>query len=133
MSNIKDEVINFRLTRADESLAMASVAATNNYWSSVVSELYYTCFYLVSALFARNDIKASTHSGVKTLLGQQFIKTGLIDAKWGELFSELFDMRQDGDYRDFKIFTEEEVLPFISQVEEFRDVIKTIIAKKIEG
>jgi uncharacterized protein (UPF0332 family) len=126
----KQELINFRLNRADEAFDMATLGAGKKYWNSVASELYYTCYYLVIALFAKNDIKTSTHSGVRTVLGSQYIKGGLLEAKWGKLFTLLFDLRQEGDYRDFKKFDESEILPLINEVEEFRDIIKGMLAGK---
>lgn len=82
MSNVRQELIDFRLARAAESFKMASLAANQKYWNAVASELYYTCYYLVIALFAKNDIKTSTHSGIKTELGLKFIKEGTLDTKW---------------------------------------------------
>lgn len=129
MNDQKLELIAFRLSRADESFDMAELAVSKNYLSTAVSELYYTCFYLVTALFARYDIKASTHSGVKSVLGSHLIKEGIIDPHWGKLVSKLFLMRQQGDYGDFKIFTETEVKPLLSEVREFMRIAKEIIAK----
>jgi uncharacterized protein (UPF0332 family) len=84
MSNTKQELIIYRLNRARESFAIASHAVSKKYWNSAASELYYTCYYCVTALFAKNDIKTSTHSGVRTILGLNFIKEGKLDARWGE-------------------------------------------------
>jgi len=93
MKDQKLELIAFRLSKADEAYDMANIAATKNYLSTTVSELYYTCFYLLTALFAKYDIKASTHSGVKSVFGSQFINEGVIDQKWGKMVSKLFLMR----------------------------------------
>lgn len=128
MNDQKLELIAFRLSKADEAFHMASIAATSNYLSSAVSELYYTCFYLVTALVAKHDIKASTHSGVKSLFGSRFINEGLIELKWGKLMTNLFDLRQQGDYGDFRTFRIEEVKPLFKDVNEFMQEIKKIIA-----
>lgn len=125
---LKQELIEFRVKKANEAFVMASMAAERELWNSVVSELYYACFYLVIAFFAKNDIKTSTHSGVKTVFGLHFIKTGLLDAKWGRLLSDLFGMRQDADYRDFKIFTKEEIMPLLNQVTEFRKEMQKLLS-----
>jgi uncharacterized protein (UPF0332 family) len=127
MSDIRQELVDFRLAKAAESFNMASLAAEQKYWNTSAGELYYTCYYLVIALFAKNDIKTSTHSGIRTELGLRFIKEGILDAKWGRLVSVLFDLRQKGDYGDFVLLTEEEVVPFFKEVEEFSATIKQML------
>ena len=86
--------------------------------------MYYTCYYLISALFAKNDIKTSTHSGVKTVFGSGFIKKEKVDVKWGKLFNELFEKRQHEDYGDFVILSEEEIFPLMQEVEEFMNIVE---------
>jgi uncharacterized protein (UPF0332 family) len=85
MSDIKQELVQYRLDRSKKSLDIADAAITKKYWNIAASDLYYTCFYLVIALFAKNDIKTSTHPGVRTELGLKFIKQDLLEAKWGKL------------------------------------------------
>src|ERR1700738_2197380 len=112
MSGNKEKVLKSRLSKSEEALKMAEFAIKNKYWNSAASELYYTCFYLITALFAKHDITTHTHSGVKSLFALHFVKEQKIDVKWGKLLSDLFNRRQSGDYDDFVYLTEEEVLPF---------------------
>lgn len=79
------------------------------------------------ALFAKYEINTSTHAGVNTLFGLHFIKEGRVDVKWGKLIKVLFDKRQKGDYGDFMSLTEEEVLPLVSEVEDFEKMIKQML------
>jgi uncharacterized protein (UPF0332 family) len=124
MSKTKKDLITFRLGKADECLDLARFSISKGYWNAAAGELYYTCFYYVLALFAKHDINSSTHSGVNTLFGLHFIKESKIDAKWGRLVKILFDKRQKGDYGDFMVLTEEEVVPFLNEVTEFEKIIK---------
>lgn len=98
-----NEIIAYRLTRANEAFDLAKVAIEKKYWNSAASRLYYTCFYLITALFAKYNITTHTHKGVKAVFGLQFIKEGKIEAKWGKLFIVLFNTRQMGDYGDLHI------------------------------
>ena len=117
----------FRLTKANESFQLAKLAIENDFWSSAASELYYTCFYCLTALFAKNGIRTHTHSGVKSTFASSFIKEGKVDGKWGKFFAVLFDKRQKGDYGDFVILTREEIEPLVKEVEEFQQVILKLI------
>ena len=116
-----------RISKSEESLKMAEFAILNRYWNSAASELYYTCFYLITALFEKHGIVAHTHSGVNSLFARHFIKEGKLDRKWGKLFSNLLDTRQDGDYGDFAVISEEEVVTFFKEVQEFRLIILKLI------
>ena len=49
------------------------------------------------------------HSGVRAAFHRQFIKTGLLDKKWGQLYDQLFEDRQEGDYVVFISFEPEYV------------------------
>lgn len=46
-----------------------------------MNRLYYACYYAVTALLISNGLNATTHAGVRTMLGLKFIKTGLVDDK----------------------------------------------------
>ena len=81
--------------------------------------MYYSCFYAVIALLIKHNIDTSTHDGVRTQFGLNFVKTGKIDKKYGKLFSKLFDYRQKGDYGDLYDYDEITVNPLITQVKDF--------------
>jgi uncharacterized protein (UPF0332 family) len=119
MSEIKDDYINYRILKSNEIFDDAKLLANNQRWNSCVNRLYYSSFYLVSALLFKNTIKAETHNGAKTQFNLHFVKTQKIDIKFGKLYANLFDWRQESDYADFIDFDSETVLPLIEQVFEF--------------
>ena len=65
MSDVKQELINYRLKRADDEFQITQIAVEKEWWNTVASRLYYSCYYLTIALFAKYDIRTSTHEGVK--------------------------------------------------------------------
>jgi uncharacterized protein (UPF0332 family) len=119
-----DDYIKYRFHRSEESLDEALILAKNGSWNTVVNRLYYSCFYAVISLLLKNNIETQTHDGVRTQFGLHFIKTGIIDKKYGKLFSKLFDYRQKGDYGDLFDYDEKTVRPLIEQVKEFVGEIK---------
>jgi uncharacterized protein (UPF0332 family) len=48
------------------------------------------------------DFETLTHSGVRQMFGLHFIKPGVIDQDFGRFYTRLFDLRQSGDYEDFR-------------------------------
>jgi len=126
MFGTTDEYIAYRIERAWKTFGDAKALANMQSWNSSINRLYYACFYAVLALFAKHDISSRTHSGVKTQLALHFIKSGNLDKSLGLLYSDLFDFRQKGDYGDFFDFEEANVLPLISQVEQFIQRIEVL-------
>jgi len=103
-------LVRYRMARASEVLAEVRVHVEHRFWNTAVNRLYYACYYAVSALLVSKGISATTHSGVRQMFGLHFIKEGLIPKDLGKFYSDIFDMRQTGDYEDYLDFTEEDVL-----------------------
>lgn len=129
MSGIKQDYINYRVLKSNEVFEDAKLLANNHRWNSSVNRLYYSSFHLVSALLYKYDIKSETHNGAKTQFNLHFIKTGMIDIKYGKLYSNLFLWRQESDYADFVDFDHEMVVPLIDQVLEMNNMISELIRK----
>jgi uncharacterized protein (UPF0332 family) len=123
----KEDYINYRIDRAYEALEDAKLLAENERWNTAVNRLYYASFYAVIALLIKNGIETQTHDGVRTQFGLQFVKTGIIDKKFGKLFSKLFDYRLKGDYGDLFDFDKDIVEPLFEEVELLINTIKAEI------
>jgi uncharacterized protein (UPF0332 family) len=105
----RQELVNYRMARAREVLEEVHVLVGHRFWNTAVNRLYYGCYYAVTALLVNNGIAATTHSGVRQMFGLHFIKTGIIEKELGKFYSDIFDLRQTGDYEDYLDFTEEDV------------------------
>ncbi len=123
----KEDYINYRIDRAYEALEDAKLLAENERWNTAVNRLYYASFYAVIALLIKNGIETQTHDGVRTQFGLQFVKTGIIDKKFGKLFSKLFDYRLKGDYGDLFDFDKDIVEPLFEEVELLINTIKKVL------
>jgi len=90
------------------------------------NRLYYACYYAVSALLIANGHLAKTHSGVIGLFGLHFVKTGLVQSADNLLYQRLFELRQNGDYSDWIIIEENDILPLVAPVEQFIQTIEKL-------
>lgn len=126
----RQDYVDYRLKQARETLEAARSLARDQHWNSVINRLYYSCFYAISALLYKHDINARSHSGIKHQFGLHFVKTGLIDKTVTEIYINLFDFRQIGDYADFTDFDEEKTAPLIPQVEILLNRIEELIEQK---
>lgn len=125
----KTDLIAYRLKRATDTLQEINIHLENGLWNTAINRLYYACFYAATALLLDNDINASTHSGVRQMLGLHFIKTGRISSDLGKVFTDLFDKRHTSDYDDFIQVTKEDVEDFLPLATLFIKTIKELIAE----
>ena len=132
MNFSREDYINYRIKRAEEAFEEAVLLAKLNRWNTVINRLYYSMFYIISALLLKNGVNPSTHDGVKNQFGLHFIKTGIINKEMGTLYSLLFDYRHKGDYGDMFDFDEEIALPLIHEVREFIIEIKKLLDTGIQ-
>ena len=63
------------------------------------------------------------------MFGLHFIKPGILKKDLGKFYSDLFDMRQNGDYDDFIDFTKEDVLDLLEPAGELISTIENEIRK----
>lgn len=104
-----DDLIKFRLDRADSALEEARLLFEADHINTYVNRLYYAAFYAVSALLLCRDISTSKHSHLRSVFHKDFVKPGTIPIEHGKHFDILFNSRQEGDYGDFVIFNADDV------------------------
>jgi len=127
MSYEKDDLINYRLKKAHTTLDEAKLLIEQGYLNGPANRLYYSCFYAVIALFAKEDISARTHNGVRAEFFKMFIKTGRLDKEFSQIYSNLMGIRQENDYADFVEFDIEEIQPLVTQAERLINAIEALI------
>lgn len=130
MSYQKEDLIKYRLEKSAVTFNEAKSLAESGFWGGCANRLYYSCFYCVIALFAKDDVSASTHNGVRTEFFRRYIKTEILDRKYSSLYTDLMSKRQESDYDDFLEFTQEDILPLIVEVERFLYTLKEQIESK---
>jgi len=84
-----------------------------------INRAYYALFYAVSALLLQEGRQFKRHSGVRTAFHRDLIRTGRVEKKYGDLYNQLFDDRQAGDYIALTEFDAEYVGGKIAACEEF--------------
>jgi uncharacterized protein (UPF0332 family) len=129
MSYQKQDLINYRLDKSSTTFEEAKSLGQSKFWGGAANRLYYSCFYAVIALLAKDEISASTHNGVRTEFFKRYIKTGILDKRFSSLYSNLMGKRQESDYDDFHDFAEHEISPLFEEVKIFLNTIRNLIVK----
>ncbi len=130
MTSSRQELINYRLERAKDTLDDARILADKKKWNSTINRLYYAAYYAVIALLLNSNLKPTTHNGAKTEFSNHFIKSQKIPKEFGKIYSQLFTWRQKGDYDDLFDFDSEKVLPYFEPIERLIEIIEQEITRR---
>jgi uncharacterized protein (UPF0332 family) len=123
----RSEIVGYWWDKAEESLASARREFQTGSLSFAMNRLYYTAFYAVSALLMERELTFKKHSGVRAAFHQHFIKKGVLEHKWGKLYDQLFEDRQEGDYVVFISFEPEYVESQLTQCSQFLKRLRSLI------
>lgn len=126
----RKDLVQYRIEKARQTFNEVALHIENGLWNTAVNRLYYACYYAVTALLVSNKIKATTHAGVRQMFGLHFIKTGFIERELGKFYSDIFDMRQVGDYEDYFDFGEEDVQNLLAPADELISRIEGLLDAK---
>lgn len=113
------DLVAYRIERAFKSIEQAKANMALGYYDVTANRLYYAAHYAVSALLIANHIITKSHDGSIGQFGLHFVKTGIFSREKGQLLSNLFAMRQTGDYGERLDATDEEIANYVSPTEEF--------------
>lgn len=132
MSNGLDDdsrkaLVEYRLERAYETMKEAALLAEKEYYNAAVNRLYYACYYATESLLLKHKIEATSHAGVKAMLGLHFVSKGLIPISIGKTLSTLYEKRQSGDYDDFIYCDKEMTEDLTIQAKSFIDCLAELV------
>ncbi|SFP15654.1 HEPN domain-containing protein [Prevotella sp. tf2-5] len=128
--NSRQALVQYRLERAEETMKEVSILAKESHFNAAVNRLYYACFYAASALMVANSIVTSSHAGIKTMLGMNFVSKGLLSIEQGKTFSRLFEIRHSGDYDDFVYCDQEMIDEYTPKARDFINSIRDLLNKQ---
>jgi uncharacterized protein (UPF0332 family) len=86
------------IDHAHQMLEVAEHNLDDGFYSSAVNRAYYAIFYAANALLATQGLARSKHSGVISAFREHFVKPGLIEVEYSDIYGRVMDHRQVGDY-----------------------------------
>lgn len=132
MKETTKTIIRYKFERARESLTDAKQLFERGSLHATVNRIYYAMFYSVNALLLTKNLSSAKHSGVRSLFSKEFINKGTVDKELGRFYSEIFEKRQKGDYKDFVEFKKEDAEEWLKKAEEFINKIEKLTLQIIE-
>jgi uncharacterized protein (UPF0332 family) len=114
------------IRNAHEMLEVAALNLSEDFHGSAVNRAYYAIFYAANALLATQGLTRSKHSGVIAAFRERFVKTGLIEVEYSDLYGRVMENRHVSDY-EIEVPVERQVAAralddaqrFVERVEQF--------------
>ena len=120
-------IVSYRLDKANGAYVEAKDCASMGHWNLAANRLYYAAYYASSALLINAGYQAKTHEGTIGMIGQHYVKTGVLNNEDGALLARLQNMRHTGDYDDFLDWSQDDVDPCFPKVEAYVEKLKALI------
>lgn len=96
------------MDHAYQMLVVAESNRNNGFYASAVNRAYYAVFYAANAILSTQNLARSKHSGVISTFRQQFVKTGLIEPEFSDIYGLMMDHRHISDYELELAITDEQ-------------------------
>lgn len=122
----------YRLESAKERLNAAKVLLECGSYKDSISRSYYAMFTVVRALLATDGVDYSKHAGVISYFQKEYIKTGVFDKKYSKYLSQAFQIRNNTDYSDFFVVSQEDAKNQYENAAVFIEIIEEYLKKKKE-
>jgi len=120
----------YRIGQAEETLSDAEKMLSENLTPrSIVNRAYYSMFYALLALFIdqRLNIRTSKHSGVISIYDKEFVHAGKFDKHYSKILHRMFNMRQEGDYKELVKVSRDDAVKSIKHAKSFLEAIKEFV------
>jgi uncharacterized protein (UPF0332 family) len=124
----RKDLVRYWGSKAEESLGSAKRELEAGAYSFAINRLYYAAFYGAGAALLDRQLSFKKHAGVRAAFHEEFIKTGLLEAQWGELYDQLFEDRQEGDYAPLVSFDQEYVKPLLDRCARLLSAIRPLVS-----
>lgn len=102
------ELSAYRLSLAKETLANAGMCLDNRFYRDCINRSYYVVFYSIKAILAIEGIDFKTHKDAVAYFNKSYVATGVFPREVGKRLGRIKMMREESDYSDFFIVSEED-------------------------
>lgn len=125
------ELVNYKIEKANSTFSEVQSHIENKYLSTAMNRIYYSAFYLVSALALLDNFSTSKHKQLIGFFNREYVKTKLIDERIAHFLDDAYDNRIISDYHDFSYLTKSDIEKYYDRLKVFMDKVKILIDEKL--
>ena len=127
------ELINIRTKKANATIKGVKLLIESDYISFAMNRIYYSAFYIVSALVLLDGKSFTKHYQLIGYFNKAYLKTDIIERKLGSILNSAFERRNLIDYDDYFSITKSEVNKYYSQMRKFIKIIEQLINQRLQN
>jgi uncharacterized protein (UPF0332 family) len=116
------------LAKARRLLAAATHLAAGGFHEDAVSRAYYVIFHAGCALLASVGRTVRTHDGLRATVGEHFVRTGKLDARFGRILARAAADRGDADYNSAAVFRAVDARDALDGARDFLAAVESLLA-----
>lgn len=113
-----------------EALEDAKIMYEAGRYKNTLNRSYYAVFHGIRAVNALDGFDSSKHSGVIAHFNQNYVKEGEFPKEVSKLIKLISEKRENADYLDFFVASEEEAEAQIKRAETFKGWIEGYLKSK---
>ncbi|MBS1515886.1 MAG: hypothetical protein JSS63_12690 [Bacteroidetes bacterium] len=87
----KSDIIKYRIEKSQTALHEADYCLKQNSLHLAENRIYYSIFYLVSALAEKDDFATSKHGQLLGWFNKNYVNAGIVDKKFGKIYVDAFE------------------------------------------
>lgn len=127
------ELIKIRTKKAKATIKGVKLLIESDYISFAMNRIYYSGFYIVSALVLLDGKSFTKHYQLIGYSNKTYLKTDIIERKLGSILNSAFERRNLIDYDDYFSITKSEVNKYYSQMKKFIKIIEQLINQRLKN
>ena len=121
------DLINHNIAKAFETQKEVKFLIDNEYYSLALNRIYYSMFYIISALGLKNEFSTSNHSQLIGWFNKNFVKENIVERRIGKAIYKAFEQRTKGDYNILQKFNQEDAIEGFNNLNEVLQVVNKLI------
>ena len=125
-------LIEYRLSQAEQTILEVGKLIEIDLLNVAVNRIYYGMFYCLNALAIQDEFQSSKHLQLIGWFNQAYIKTGMIDVKYGRILRDAYKNRSDGDYAPFIVFDKEDVVAMVEGLKDFVETVSCFVRNRYQ-
>jgi uncharacterized protein (UPF0332 family) len=118
------------LERAETCLQEARHLQEADLPYGAASRAYYAVFHAARALLFSIGLEPTSHRGVVNMLGEHFVRPGLLAPELARLVSRMHADRHDADYFLQAVFTPAEGAKALTDAERFLEAVRRLLEQE---
>ena len=121
------DLTNLNIEKAYETQKEVKFLIENKYYALALNRVYYSMFYIISALAIKNEFSTSNHYQSIGWFNTNFVKEGRINRRIGKLVYKAYEQRAKSDYNVLQKYNQEDAMEGLNNLNEvLQAVIKLI-------